>query len=82
MSMFTTAKKANDDVMLLHNLQLNSYLKIKDLRSKLKLYEIDSGETTCQSKVKAKFKNTEQKLLELNNGKFKPNKNKKVIQLL
>ena len=80
--MFTTAKKANDEILLLHNLQLNSYTKIRELRSKLKLYELDSGNMIANSGTKTKFKNTEQKLLELEKGKFKAKKGKKIIQLL
>lgn len=82
MSMFTTAKKANDEVLLLHNLQLNSYTKIRELRSKLKLYDFDSGDIVSKTSTKSKYKNTEQKLLELDKGKFKAKKEKQIIQLL
>ena len=82
MSMQTTEKLSNDKVLMLHNLQLNSYLKIKELRSKLKLYDFDSGAIDCKIKPKTKFKETEKMLMELDSGKTKLKKSKQIIQLL
>ena len=80
MFMQKTAKITSKKTGASYDLIFESYLKTRDLRRKLKLYDFEQS-VIISSKSKSNYMETEKILEELNCKTKVPKKNKKVIQL-